>query len=176
MNYPRDTVQTIFASPLGDIRMAAHHNKLVGLWFIGQKYEHQPDSWRFEASHDVFTRALNWLEIFFKGLPLPIDAQNWQDEIAFPDATKFETLVWQQLLSIPLGQTVSYSELAQQLGKPTAYRAVAAAVGKNPISLIVPCHRVIGKNGDLTGYAGGLDRKKALLLLEQKSLKNTVIV
>ncbi|HAL40009.1 MAG TPA: cysteine methyltransferase, partial [Polaromonas sp.] len=80
--------------------------------------------------------------------------------------TAFQQSVWQALLAIPYGRTASYGEVSRRIGKPTAVRAVGAAVGRNPVSIIVPCHRVMGANGSLTGYAGGLDRKTALLKLE----------
>lgn len=169
MKYPTSTVQCIYKSPLGDIRLAANEDKLIGLWFVGQKHEVDASNWSFDQENPVFIRIKANLENYFAGKTMGIDEFNWMHEIVFPKATEFEQLVWQQLLSIHTGHTVSYSDLATQIGKPKAYRAVAAAVGKNPISLIVPCHRVVGKNGALTGYAGGLDRKKALLLIEQKA-------
>lgn len=169
MKYPPFTVQCIYKSPLGDIRLAAHEGKLIGLWFVGQKHEVDASNWSFDNKNLVFDRIKTSLENYFAGKSMNIDEFNWMHEIVFPKATEFEQLVWQQLLSIHAGHTVSYSDLATQIGRPKAYRAVAAAVGKNPISLIVPCHRVVGKNGSLTGYAGGLERKKALLLLEQNA-------
>jgi methylated-DNA-[protein]-cysteine S-methyltransferase len=86
--------------------------------------------------------------------------------LSAPWGTPFQKSVWDALLTIPYGQTVSYGDLAIKLNKPQAVRAVGAAVGKNPWSIVVPCHRVVGANGSLTGYAGGLDRKKHLLSLE----------
>jgi methylated-DNA-[protein]-cysteine S-methyltransferase len=83
------------------------------------------------------------------------------------NGTSFQRKVWQALLTIPRGRTVSYGRLAASVGTPTSVRAVAAAVGRNPISIVVPCHRVIGSDGSLTGYAGGLQRKRALLQLER---------
>ena len=87
---------------------------------------------------------------------MPLDAQG----------TPFQQAVWRALLAIPSGATTSYGALARALGSPTAVRAVGAAVGRNPLSVVVPCHRVLGADGSLTGYAGGLDRKTALLTLE----------
>ena len=81
--------------------------------------------------------------------------------------TAFQQAVWQALLALPCGHTTTYAALSQSLGRPSAVRAVAAAVGRNPISVVVPCHRVLGSGGSLTGYAGGLPRKAALLALEQ---------
>ena len=83
--------------------------------------------------------------------------------------TAFQQAVWQALLALPCGHTTRYAALSQFLGRPSAARAVAAAVGRNPISVVVPCHRVLGSDGSLTGYAGGLPRKAALLVLEQNN-------
>jgi methylated-DNA-[protein]-cysteine S-methyltransferase len=83
--------------------------------------------------------------------------------------TVFQQSVWRALLDVPSGQTISYGTLAQRLGNPSGVRAVAAAVGRNPLSIIVPCHRIVGADGSLTGYAGGLDRKRALLLHEDSA-------
>ena len=83
--------------------------------------------------------------------------------------TAFQQAVWQALLALPCGHTTTYAALGQSIGRPSAVRAVAAAVGRNPISVVVPCHRVLGSDGNLTGYAGGLPRKAALLVLEQNN-------
>lgn len=88
-----------------------------------------------------------------------------------PDGTEFQKKVWKALMEIPYGRTISYLELAEKLGNPNAVRAVAAANGKNPLWIVVPCHRVIGRDGSLTGYAGGIQRKKWLLEHEQSSVQ-----
>lgn len=155
-------------SPLGAVVLAASvaargASRLCGLWFDGQK--HQPDDrlWEIDASHAVLIDAARALRDYwtdgkaFGGFDLPLDLSA---------GTAFQQQVWQALLRIPLGHTVSYAELARRIGRPTAVRAVAAAVGRNPISIIVPCHRVLGSDGRLTGYAGGTERKAALLALE----------
>lgn len=148
-----------YGSPLGDILLGAEEDELVGLWFAGQA--------RFpNLSHAVpgdspaLNAARNWLNQYFFGeipgiLP-PISLKG----------TDFQLRVWEALEAIPYGQVITYGELAKGLGVRSA-QAVGGAVGRNPISLILPCHRVVGSNGQLTGYAGGLDRKKWLLDWEQ---------
>jgi methylated-DNA-[protein]-cysteine S-methyltransferase len=117
--------------------------------------------WRTNDAHPVLREAAAQLLAYFAGqrerFDLPLDLSH---------GTAFQQSVWQALLAIPAGTTVSYGALSMDLGNPAAVRAVGAAVGRNPISVIVPCHRVLGSNGSLTGYAGGLDRKTALLELE----------
>ncbi len=144
---------------------------LRGLWFAGQKY-FPPDmsGWIFKAGVPVFEKLALWIENYFAGkkaLPaVPLA----------PEGTAFRQIVWGQLLRIPYGGTVTYGELAEKIRRKNAgggkgvaavsARAVGGAVGHNPISLIIPCHRVVGSGGSLTGYAGGLERKRALLELE----------
>ncbi|OPF64267.1 methylated-DNA--[protein]-cysteine S-methyltransferase [Hydrogenophaga sp. H7] len=162
---PDRRVQTIVGSPLGDLRLVASTNGLAGLWFV-QRQRHEPPAerlaaWPTVASHPVFEAASRQLDEYFHGrrqhFDLPLD---------LGQGTPFQRAVWQALLEIPAGATTSYGALASGLGKPQAVRAVGAAVGRNPLSIVVPCHRVVGGNGSLTGYAGGLDRKQALLQLE----------
>lgn len=154
------------SSPLGDILVASHDEALAGLWFVGQKYERQPyasdKTWYWETDDtDSFVRRVSQqLDEYFSGR-----RQHFELPLS-PHGTPFQQQVWRALGQIACGQTVSYGELARQLGNPSAVRAVAAAVGRNPVSVIIPCHRVIGADGRLTGYAGGLDRKKKLLALE----------
>jgi methylated-DNA-[protein]-cysteine S-methyltransferase len=148
-------------SPLGPMLLAATGRGLAGLWFIGQR--HGPDSshWRRDPQHAILLQAATQLGEYFAGqrsqFELPLDLQG---------GTPFQQSVWQALLAIPRGGTTSYAALSRQVGKPQAARAVGAAVGRNPLSIVVPCHRVIGAAGALTGYAGGLERKTALLRLE----------
>jgi methylated-DNA-[protein]-cysteine S-methyltransferase len=148
-------------SPLGGVTLAATDAGLAGLWFDQQR--HWPDmrGWRTNDAHPVLREAAAQLLAYFAGqrerFDLPLDLSH---------GTAFQQSVWQALLAIPAGTTVSYGALSMDLGNPAAVRAVGAAVGRNPISVIVPCHRVLGSNGSLTGYAGGLDRKTALLELE----------
>jgi methylated-DNA-[protein]-cysteine S-methyltransferase len=150
-----------YESPLGTMLLAATDRGLAGLWFVGQR--HGPDSsgWREDAAHPVLLQAAAQLADYFAGrrtqFDLPLDLQG---------GTPFQQSVWHELQAIPPGGTTSYAELSRRVGRPTAARAVGAAVGRNPVSIVVPCHRVLGTGGALTGYAGGLDRKTALLRLE----------
>ena len=158
-------------SPLGWILMgasaetgASHLSALTGLWFEGQKYEAIPDEkWVLNTDNMLLKKAVIQMQEYFA-------AERTTFELPFQlSGTEFQQSVWQKLMEIPSGETITYGELAMQLNKPTAVRAAAAAVGKNPASVIVPCHRVIGANGSLTGYAGGLHRKQHLLSLEKTS-------
>lgn len=162
MKFHASTVQTRYASPLGPMIVAATDRGLAGLWFEGQR--HLPDStaWPHDASHPVLQQAVAQLQDYFAGrrirFDLPLDLQG---------GTAFQQSVWQALLAIAPGDTTSYGVLSQSVGRPSAVRAVGAAVGRNPVSIVVPCHRVLGRDGSLTGYAGGLERKSALLELER---------
>jgi methylated-DNA-[protein]-cysteine S-methyltransferase len=141
--------------------LAATGRGLAGAWFMGQR--HMPDStgWPEDDVHPVLAAARVQLADYFAGrragFDLPLDLQA---------GTAFQQSVWQALLAIPSGQTTSYAALGRSIGRPAASRAVGAAVGRNPVSVVVPCHRVLGTGGALTGYAGGLERKSALLRLE----------
>lgn len=158
-----------YLSPLGGVTLASDGEGLTGLWFDGQKYfaaglaaEHE------ERPLPVFAAAERWLEIYFSGrdpgFTPPLHLRG----------TEFRCAVWTQLHAIPYGATVTYGELARRMGLPVgAARAVGGAVGHNPISLILPCHRVLGTKGSLTGYAGGMERKRKLLLLEGVRLPET---
>jgi methylated-DNA-[protein]-cysteine S-methyltransferase len=161
MKFHSSLVQTRSESPLGPVIVAATDNGLAGLWFEGQKHMPDASAWPVNGAHPVLTRAVMQLAEYFAGqrssFDLPLDLQG---------GTAFQRDVWQALLAIPSGRTTSYSALGQQIGRPAAVRAVGAAVGRNPVSVIVPCHRVLGSDGSLTGYAGGLPRKTALLQLE----------
>jgi len=142
--------------------LARTRNGLAGVWFEGQK-DHPGPLAAPQAPNDPLLRAAAaQLAAYFAGrstrFDLPLDLHG----------TPFQRSVWQALLGIPSGRTCSYGDIARQLGSSQAVRAVGAAVGKNPVSVIVPCHRVVGSDGSLTGYAGGLERKRALLRLEAK--------
>jgi methylated-DNA-[protein]-cysteine S-methyltransferase len=161
MKFHASIVQTRYESPLGVMIVAATDRGIAGVWFEGQK--HMPDSaaWPHEPDHAMLRAATRQLDDYFEGrrttFDLPLDLQG---------GTAFQQSVWQALLAIPRGGTTSYGQLSQRIGHPAAVRAVGAAVGRNPLSVIVPCHRVVGADGSLTGYAGGLERKTALLQLE----------
>ncbi len=151
-------------SPLGPITLAATAQGLCGVWFEGQRHgpsDAQVQSWHVDDAHPVLQAAALQLHAFFAG-----QVQQFELPLDLSAGTPFQQAVWRALLAIPLGQTQSYGDLAKQLLKPTAVRAVGSAVGRNPLSIVVPCHRILGANGQLTGYAGGLWRKQALLQLE----------
>jgi len=161
MKHATSTLQARYDSPLGRIILAATGEQLVGVWFDGQRHQPDTSTWPVATDHPVLQLAKTQLSEYFAGhrttfeLPLALDR-----------GTDFQQAVWRALLSVPSGTTVTYGELSQRVGKPAAVRAVGGAVGRNPLSIVVPCHRVLGANGALTGYAGGLERKTALLHLE----------
>lgn len=148
-----------YESPLGKITVSGEGEKITGLWFEGQKYfgSALPEKYE-EKPLPVFEEAKKWLDIYFSG-----KAPDFTPPVKI-SGTDFKAAVLNELMSIPFGQTVTYKELAERLN--TSARAVGAAVGRNPVSLIIPCHRVIGSDGSLTGYAGGIDRKRLLLDME----------
>ncbi|MCM1174244.1 MAG: methylated-DNA--[protein]-cysteine S-methyltransferase [Blautia sp.] len=164
-----------YQSPVGGILLAADDIGLTGLWFEGQKYfalcldkEHE------EKEIPLFERTKHWLDIYFSG-----NEPDFSVPLHFT-GTEFQNEVWKILCSIPYGQTTTYGKIAKQLavwkGLPhMSAQAVGGAVGHNGISIIVPCHRVVGSNGSLTGYAGGIDRKITLLNLEKADMQSFFI-
>lgn len=152
-------------SPLGRILLVSDGTTLTGVYFSGQKYEPVPGpDWQPDPDLNVLkTGGLQLLE-YFAGdrriFNLPVRLCG----------TPFQRKVWDAISEIPLGETKTYGELARRIDRITAVRAVGAAVGRNPLTVIIPCHRVIGSDGSLTGYAGGLERKRALLALEAAML------
>ena len=161
-----------YDSPLGGILLAADESGLTGLWFDGGKHfaEGLPAA-QLRQETPILAAAKRWLDIYFTGrepdfLP-PLH----------PAGSLFQQAVWALLLQIPYGQTTTYGALAKQLaekngGKRVSAQAVGGAVGHNPVSIIVPCHRVVGSDGSLTGYAGGIDKKMRLLTLENAEAAN----
>ncbi|MGY0019694.1 methylated-DNA--[protein]-cysteine S-methyltransferase [Streptomyces sp. cg35] len=150
---------TVIDSPCGPLTLVATDGTLSGLYMTEQR--HRPAEETFgERDARPFGAAIDQLEAYFqkelKEFDLPLALHG----------TPFQRSVWQQLRRIPYGETRTYGELAEALGSPGASRAVGLANGKNPVGVIVPCHRVIGANGSLTGYGGGLDRKRRLLDFE----------
>jgi methylated-DNA-[protein]-cysteine S-methyltransferase len=148
-------------SPLGPLTVATTARGLAGLWFDGQAHHPGPLDAPVDAQHPYIAQARAELDAYWRAGPrskfsVPLDAQG----------TPFQRAVWQALLDIPAGRTCSYAAVAAAAGSARAVRAVGAAIGRNPLSIIVPCHRVLGSSGSLTGYAGGLPRKQALLRLE----------
>lgn len=150
------------ASPLGDLLLVADGEHLTGLHFIDQKYLPTRDGdWYHEPALPVLVETQRQLEEYFAGA-----RRRFELPLA-PLGTSFQQRVWRALQDIPYGTTTTYGEIAQRMDSPQASRAVGAANGRNPIGIVVPCHRVIGSQGQLTGYAGGLHRKQALLALER---------
>lgn len=154
----------IYKSPLGDLSLVADESGLVGIWFLGQKYfERGLTEAPILANHPFLDLASDFLDAYFSGqqpdpAALPLSAQG----------TDFQQRVWAYLQTIPYGQTVTYGQLAQEL-KINSAQAVGGAVGRNPLSILVPCHRVLGSQGQLTGYAGGLNKK--IWLLEHEGVQ-----
>jgi methylated-DNA-[protein]-cysteine S-methyltransferase len=146
-------------SPVGQLTLAGKDGRLMHLRMVDQTYEPSHDGWAHDDS--AFPSAVEQLEEYFTGDRTEFDLE--LDMVG----TVFQRKVWGALLTIPFGETRSYGEIACQIGAPGAFRAVGLANGHNPIGIIVPCHRVIGSNGSLTGYGGGLDRKRALLEMEK---------
>jgi len=162
----------VINSPIGPLTLIAQDGRLAGVHMEITRYE--PDLGALGAavaseSYPVLAAAASQLDAYFRGeltsfdLPLALDG------------TQFQRCVWAALQSIPYGQTISYGDLARRIGQPSASRAVGLANGRNPVAIVVPCHRVIGADGSLTGYGGGMDRKRFLLALEQRASGQTLI-
>lgn len=158
---PALTAQSRIDTPLGPLTVAATDQGLAGLWFDDQA--HHPGLLDVPVDDDqrFIAQARQELEAYWSAavrapFSVPLDLLG----------TPFQRAVWQALLQIAPGRTATYAEIAARAGAPAAVRAAGAAIGRNPVSVIVPCHRVIGRSGGLTGYAGGLPRKRALLQLE----------
>jgi len=151
---------TTHASPLGEITLAATEDGLCGIYFKGHTPAPKREGWKRDNG-PRFDAARTWLDTHFAG-----GKSRKLPSHAIVKGTDFQRCVWEALRAIPPGKTTTYAELAAAIGSPKAVRAVGAAVGRNPISILIPCHRVIGRDGSLTGYAGGLTRKKHLLALE----------
>ncbi|MFE0253953.1 methylated-DNA--[protein]-cysteine S-methyltransferase [Streptomyces sp. NPDC059010] len=150
---------TVIDSPYGPLTLVAEDGALCGLYMTGQR--HRPPEETFgERDETPFGAAIDELAAYFAG-----DLKEFTLELSL-NGTEFQQRVWDQLRRIPYGETRSYGQLADALGNSGASRAVGLANGKNPIGIIVPCHRVVGANGGLTGYGGGLDRKQRLLDFE----------
>jgi methylated-DNA-[protein]-cysteine S-methyltransferase len=162
------TGQTTLQTPLGPLLLARTAQGLAGAWFEGQK-DHPGELTAPQLPTDsLLMKAASQLNEYFQGrrreFDLPLDLHG----------TEFQCGVWRALLKIHTGKTQSYGDIARAVDSPQGVRAVGSAVGKNPLSVIVPCHRVMGSDGSLTGYAGGLDRKRALLKLEGVALQESL--
>jgi methylated-DNA-[protein]-cysteine S-methyltransferase len=154
------TIYTVIESPLGELLLTSREGKLSGLYFSGEAHARIGDEWELQDDAPIFAQTARQLEGFALGrrrafdLPLALSG------------TPFQLRVWERIAAIPFGETISYAQLAEEVGSAQAVRAVGGATGRNPVGWIVPCHRVVGKAGALTGFAGGIGRKRALLDFE----------
>lgn len=157
------TYYTRIESPIESLLLASDGEALTSLFMMSQRHgPYFSESWIRDDNVRPFAEARKQMQAYFAGelteFDLPLNMIG----------TEFQKIVWRELQNIPFGATISYGQLAQRVGNPSASRAVGAANGRNPISIIVPCHRVIGSNGKLTGYGGGMERKEWLLTHESK--------
>jgi methylated-DNA-[protein]-cysteine S-methyltransferase len=156
-------------SPIGQLLIAATDLGICGIYFEEHRHFKGKQGWQqapaASSAQDHLLRASRQLDAYFAheltDFDVPLDLSG----------TPFQQKVWEALRTIPFGSSVTYARHAQGLGNPNALRAVGAAIGRNPVSIIVPCHRVIGSSGEVTGYAGGLERKRYLLALENIAVK-----
>lgn len=154
---------TYLESPIGTLLVAGDSNGLQQILFSTDGRPAHPDpEWQEDAS--ALIEPVRQLKAYFAG-----ELEDF-DLTLSPQGTPFQQRVWSELQKIPYGKTISYGELARRIGNPKASRAVGLANGSNPISIVIPCHRVIGSNGKLTGYGGGLPIKEKLLALEKRQL------
>ena len=157
-----------FELPVGKYRIVSDGESIVGMWSVGQKYDRSSMTADMEENDNlpVFIQTKNWLDRYFAGEKMEIHELSLA-----PQGNEFQKLVWKYLCDIPYGETTTYGEIAKKVARDMgrermSAQAVGGTVGRNPIGIIIPCHRVIGKDGSLTGYAGGLDIKVKLLTLE----------
>lgn len=161
------TVYSWLDTPMGPMLAASEHEALTGLWFSGQKhFPKETGTWLHQPELILFQQLQQWLGHYFAGNPQPLELP------LRPQGTAFQQEVWQLLMEIPLGKTATYGELAKKIAEhrglsSMSAQAVGGAVGRNPLSVLIPCHRAVGADGSLTGYAGGLRRKQGLLALER---------
>ena len=155
------TYCTQISSPIGFLRLTSDGKSLTGLYLD----THNPQDATWGASPDlaIFDFAAQWLSDYFAGKHRPVDLP------LAPSGTEFQRKVWQLLLTIPYGETTTYGAIAKLLGQKMSAQAVGQAVGKNPIAIIIPCHRVVGSGGQLTGYAWGIEKKQWLLTHEEET-------
>jgi methylated-DNA-[protein]-cysteine S-methyltransferase len=152
-----------YPSPLGKLLLAASEHGLRGLYFEQHKYFDGPGDWQRDPGHPLLQSAARQLDEYFAGKRKRFDI------VLDLQGTPFQRTVWNELLALPFGATATYQAIAQRIANPNAVRAVGTAIGRNPVSIIVPCHRVLGAAGALSGYAGGLERKRLLLGFEAGS-------
>ncbi|MEI7975273.1 MAG: methylated-DNA--[protein]-cysteine S-methyltransferase [Betaproteobacteria bacterium] len=173
MQFHPETCHKNIQSPWGSLTLAANPTGLSGVWFEKQKHFPDTHAWTLANQHPTLLQAEQSLQKYFdQKWPRACSARKALENLALDlsAGTDFQKAVWNALMSIPLGQTCSYGQLAAAIGRPMAVRAVGTAVGRNPISILIPCHRVMGSQGQITGYAGGVWRKQALLKLENASI------
>jgi len=156
------TTHTIADSPIGELTLVADEGKLTGVYFPHHWYKPDPDTFG-PRSDTGFEQVTEQLAEYFAG-----DRRRFELAVE-PRGVAFQALIWGLIEEIPYGQTVTYGDLAREAGGGVTPKDVGVAVGRNPVSVIVPCHRVVGKDGSLTGYAGGLARKRFLLDLEESA-------
>jgi methylated-DNA-[protein]-cysteine S-methyltransferase len=150
-----------YESPMGRMLIVATDDGLNGLYFVDQKYYREVEAdWTQAPNHPVVRQTAREMQEYFAG-----KRKEFEVGLA-PEGTTFQSQVWKAISSVKYGTNITYSELARRAGHPDAIRAAGTATGRNPITIIVPCHRIVGSDGSLTGYAGGLDRKRALQELE----------
>jgi methylated-DNA-[protein]-cysteine S-methyltransferase len=155
---PADRRWDVVETPIGPLTLEAGPRGLAAVHFPGREPDLDPQARDPEALAPAAAQLREHFAGQRRGFDLELDLAG----------TPLQRSVWERLQAIPYGETITYTRLADDLGRPTAVRAVAAAVGRTPVPIVVPCHRVVGSNGSLTGYAGGLERKRALLDLEQR--------
>ncbi|RJG04784.1 methylated-DNA--[protein]-cysteine S-methyltransferase [Noviherbaspirillum cavernae] len=151
-----------YSSPLGTLLLAASEQGLCGVYFEEHKHFKGPQGWERSHDHPHLQAAMVQLNEYFEGRRTAFDLR------LDLRGTEFQQAVWRELLSLPFGHISSYQSIAQCIGRPKAIRAAGTAIGRNPVSIIVPCHRVLGTSGALAGYAGGLERKRHLLAFERE--------
>ncbi len=159
--HPDLQAQARIDTPLGPLTAAATATGLAGLWFDGQAHHPGPLAVPVDPQHPHLQAAARAVQAYFGGAGQPL-----QDVPLDLHGTSFQQAVWRALIALPRGATSTYGQIASAAGSPAAVRAAGAAIGRNPVSVLVPCHRVLGRDGSLTGYAGGLQRKTALLQAE----------
>ncbi len=152
-------METIILSPLGNIKLVEEDNQLTEVIFTDQAITPMPEN---ELLQETELQLNNYFKSELKEFEISIN----------PSGTEFQQSVWRELRLIPYGTTISYQELANRLGDPKTIRAAASANGQNPLAILIPCHRVIGSNGEMTGYVGGIHRKQDLLKLEGAEVMN----
>ena len=150
-----------YESPHGQMLLVARGEALSGVYFDGQKYHPELGAeWQRDTQHATLRQAARELAENFHG-----ERRQFDTPLA-PEGTPFQRMIWRAISTVEFGRTITYGDLAERAGFPGSARAAGAATGRNPLTIIVPCHRIVGSNGELTGYAGGIGRKRALLALE----------